>query len=59
MSNQQSPKPFLHAQGIRRALLISQMFAVVWWLAALYISSLDIIPVWFDQEKPLWSPRAM
>jgi hypothetical protein len=33
------------------ALLASQALALVWWGAALYIWSLNLIPVWIDQQR--------
>lgn len=36
--------------GLAAMLIISQILALVWWLVAIYFRSLQIIPVWYDQE---------
>jgi hypothetical protein len=33
-----------------KCILVAEAFAVVYWLLALYIRTLNIIPVWYDQE---------
>jgi hypothetical protein len=34
---------------LRRALVISQGFAVLWWIATLVLRATNTIPVWYDQ----------
>jgi len=37
-------------QQLIRALILSQVLAVVWWLAAVWIREANLIPVWYDQS---------
>jgi hypothetical protein len=38
--------------SLRRALVLSQVLAVVWWAVAFYFYYRGQIPVWFDQTTP-------
>ncbi len=40
------PYPIVSGQ----ALLLSQVLAIVFWLVALYVRGLNIIPIWYDQR---------
>lgn len=35
----------------KRLLIVSQALAVGWWCAAVVVRTLDIVPVWYDQER--------
>jgi hypothetical protein len=41
---------FFAASRLARALVLSQVLALAWWLAAAWLRTLDVIPVWYDQS---------
>jgi hypothetical protein len=45
-----TPVPLRLTPELRRALLLAIVFAVVWWLAALWLRGLEQVPIWYDQE---------
>ena len=50
----------MQLQSVNRlpiALALSQILALIWWLVALYMRSLDIIPVWRDQIVTFTAPN--
>lgn len=55
-------KSALHLPSVDRlalALVVSQVLALFWWLAALQIRSLDIVPVWRDQIVTFTAPNSI
>lgn len=52
MLTARQPLSFLSSPLVR-ALLFSQVMALIWWLAAAWIKTYDVIPVWYDQEN-IW-----
>jgi hypothetical protein len=41
---------YTQRRGFVRSLITAQVLAVVWWLAAVLIRPLNLIPIWYDQE---------